>query len=78
MKAIAARNFGGEAEDYDIDGKRVYKINRPTQGLSYAAVASQAIKLGGIYNGEILPEDIHENNSAFCQEFSGNRAGGCS
>jgi CO/xanthine dehydrogenase Mo-binding subunit len=71
MKAIAARNFGGEAEDYDIDGKRVYKINRPTQGLSYAAVASQAIKLGGIYNGEIMPEDIHEITQRSVKNLAG-------
>ncbi len=60
MKRIAAETLGGTADEYDIDGQRVFHVDRPAQGLSYGAVAARAIQLGGVYSGESFPDDIHE------------------
>ncbi len=60
MKRIAAETLGGTPDDYDIDGQRVFHVDRPAQGMSYGAVAARAIQLGGAYSGESYPDDIHE------------------
>ena len=59
LKAIAAADLGGAAEDYDVDGERVYMRSAPEQSLSYAQAAQRAIELGGRFDGHELPDDIH-------------------
>ncbi len=71
MKQIAAETMGGEADDYDIDGKRVFNIETPEQGMSYGAIAARAIQLGGAYSGQTWPEDIHEITQRSVQNVAG-------
>lgn len=71
MKSIAAETLGGEADDYDIDGKRVFRIGNPIQGMTYGAVAAAAIQLGGRYSGQTYPEDIHEITQRSVQNLAG-------
>ncbi len=52
MKLIAADTMGGEPDDYDIDGQRVFRTDNPAQGMSYGAIAARAIQLGGEYSGQ--------------------------
>ncbi len=59
LKEIAAKQFGGSPEQYDVDGKRVFRKGNPGQGLSYGAAAQRAITLGGKYDGHELPKDIN-------------------
>jgi CO/xanthine dehydrogenase Mo-binding subunit len=59
LKEIAARQFGGPADAYDVDGRRVFRKGSPGQGLTYAAAAQRAIALGGRYDGHELPKDIN-------------------
>jgi xanthine dehydrogenase molybdenum-binding subunit len=59
LKEIAAKQFGGNPEQYDIDGKRVFRKGSPGTGLTYAQAAQKAIQLGGRYDGHELPEDIN-------------------
>jgi CO/xanthine dehydrogenase Mo-binding subunit len=59
LKEIAAKQFGGSPEQYDVDGKRVFRKGSPGQGLSYGAAAQRAITLGGKYDGHELPKDIN-------------------
>jgi xanthine dehydrogenase molybdenum-binding subunit len=59
MKEIAARQFGGSPDSYDVDGKRVFRKGSPGQGMSYAQAAQRAIALGGKYDGHELPADIN-------------------
>ena len=47
LKEIAARQFGGSPDSYDVDGKRVFRKGSPGQGLTYAA-AAQRDSFGGI------------------------------
>jgi xanthine dehydrogenase molybdenum-binding subunit len=60
LKEIAAMDLGGAPEDYDVGGERVFKIDNPSQGLTYAEAAQRAIDLGGKFSGETPPDDIHE------------------
>ena len=60
LKEIAAVSVGGAAEDYDVADERVFRIDDPGRGLTYAEAAQRAIELGGEYSGESWPEDIHE------------------
>ncbi|MDR2216660.1 MAG: xanthine dehydrogenase family protein molybdopterin-binding subunit [Nevskiaceae bacterium] len=59
LKAIAARRLGGNAEQYDVDGKRVFRRGSPGTGLTYAQAAQLAIQYGGSFDGHELPEDIN-------------------
>ena len=59
MKEIAAMQHGGEPEDYDIGGERVFRMDDPGTGMSYAEVAREAMARGGKFTGEAdLPEDL--------------------
>lgn len=59
LKEIAALELGGTADDYEIDGKRVFrKGGRAGQHLTYGQAAELAIKLGGKFSGQEAPEDI--------------------
>jgi CO/xanthine dehydrogenase Mo-binding subunit len=59
LKEIAAKQFGGNADLYDVDGKRVFRKGSPGSGMTYAQAAQAAIKLGGKYDGHELPGDIN-------------------
>src|SRR5690606_5339426 len=59
LKEIAARRFGGSAEQYDINGRRVFRRGSPGTGMSYGEAARRAIALGGKYDGHELPADIN-------------------
>ncbi len=71
MKAIAAETLGGNPDDYDIDGSRVFRTDNPAQGMTYAAVAARAVQLGGAYSGQTYPEDIHEVTQRSVQNLAG-------
>jgi CO/xanthine dehydrogenase Mo-binding subunit len=59
LKEIAAKQFGGLPEQYDVDGKRVFRKGSPGTGLTYAQAAQKAIQLGGKFDGHELPADIN-------------------
>ncbi|MGB5245921.1 MAG: molybdopterin cofactor-binding domain-containing protein, partial [Woeseia sp.] len=60
LKQIAALSLGGDPDDYDIDGKRVFNVRTPARSMSYGDAAAQAIVLGGAYSGVEMPDDIHD------------------
>jgi xanthine dehydrogenase molybdenum-binding subunit len=59
LKEIAAKQFGGTPDQYDIDGKRVFRKGSPGTGMTYAQAAQRAITLGGKFDGHELPADIN-------------------
>lgn len=71
MKRIAALTLGGNADDYDIDGKRVFHVNDNARSITYAQAAAEAVKLGGAYDGHEMPEDIHEITQRSVQNLAG-------
>ena len=71
MKRIAADTMGGEPDDYDIDGQRVFLTENPAQGMSYGAIAARAIQLGGEFSGETYPEDINPITQKSVENLAG-------
>ena len=71
MKEIAAHDLGGKADDYDIDGARVFSKGHPVKHLTYAAIAQRAIDLGGRYTGKELPADINPMTRASATALAG-------
>ncbi|MDG2422286.1 MAG: xanthine dehydrogenase family protein molybdopterin-binding subunit [Gammaproteobacteria bacterium] len=59
LKEIAATEFGGNVDQYDINNERVFKISNPEESLSYAEAAAKAIEVGGKYSGQEYPNDLH-------------------
>lgn len=58
MQEIAARDFGGRPEDYEVADERVFRKSGG-RGMSLAQVAQRAIDLGGKYDGHELPSDVN-------------------
>lgn len=56
IRAIAARQLGGNANAYRVDNGRV---SGPGGSMTFAQVAQRAIALGGEYDGHTLPGDIN-------------------
>ncbi len=71
MKEIAALELGGEADDYEIGGERVFRGDDPDAGLSYAQCAQRAMALGGRFSGEEYPEDINPLTRLAVQGLAG-------
>jgi CO/xanthine dehydrogenase Mo-binding subunit len=59
LKEIAAKEFGASPDDYDVDGRRVFRKGLPGIGMAYSDAARRAIALGGKYDGHELPRDIN-------------------
>jgi hypothetical protein len=53
------RNVRRPPDNYDIDGKRVFRKGSPGTGMTYGQAAQRAIELGGRYDGHELPKDIN-------------------
>lgn len=58
LKEIAAMEFGGAPEDYDIAEETVFNTANSARRMSFAAAAQRAIQLGGAFSGEEAPDDI--------------------
>src|SRR6266478_3567541 len=48
---IAAKDLGGNPDDYDIGGEKVFHKSDPSKSLTYAAAARRAIDKGGAFMG---------------------------
>jgi len=60
LQEIAARDLGGEPENYDVGGGRVFRMGSPSVGMTFGQAAQRAIELGGHYDGHELPESLDE------------------
>jgi CO/xanthine dehydrogenase Mo-binding subunit len=59
LQEIAARDLGGQPDDYEVSNERVHRKGNPNGGLTFAQAAKRAIELGGKYDGHELPKDIN-------------------
>jgi CO/xanthine dehydrogenase Mo-binding subunit len=71
LQEIAAHDFGGSPDDYDIGGERVFRRGSPSRGMTYAQAASRAIELGGRYDGHELPDEIHPDTKGAATALAG-------
>ena len=56
---IAAKEFGGSADQFDVGNERVYRKSNSAQGFSFAEAARRAVQLGGTYSGQELPSNLN-------------------
>ncbi len=71
IQDIAAQTLGGNPDDYDMAGGRVFAKSNPGQAMTFAQVAEKAIALGGRYDGHVVPEDIHAMTKEAAAMFVG-------
>ena len=71
LREIAAKDFGGVADDYDVGHERVYRKGNPGRGLTFAQAARRAIEIGAEYDGHDLPKDINAMTKASATALAG-------
>jgi len=70
LREIAAKDFGGKPEDYEVANERVFRKGGGA-GMSLAKAAQRAVQLGGIYDGHELPKDINRMTVASATALAG-------
>jgi len=56
---IAAADFGGSPDDYDIGNETVFSKADASMSMTYAEAAQRAIDMGGKFTGKELPDDLN-------------------
>ena len=69
LKEIAAQALGGQPEDYEVAGERVF--NASGQGLSLGEAAGRAVALGGVYDGHEFPDNLNRLTKASVKALAG-------
>jgi CO/xanthine dehydrogenase Mo-binding subunit len=70
LQEIAAKDFGGKPEDYDVGNERVFRKGGG-RGMTFAQAAQRAIELGGEYDGHETPKGINKMTAASAKSFAG-------
>jgi CO/xanthine dehydrogenase Mo-binding subunit len=71
LQEIAARDLGGQPEDYETSDGRVYRRSNPSQGMTLGRAATRAIELGGRYSGEVFNDDLNDMTKASVTGLAG-------
>ena len=71
LQEIAAMQFGGAPEAYDVNNGRVYRRGSPGTGLTFAKAAERAIALGGKYDGHEVSPQLNPMTKASAQALAG-------
>lgn len=71
LQEIAAGEFGGSAEDFSVEGGKVFSKSDPSKSLGFGAAAKRAISMGGKYSGQELPPDINPMTRRAAQNLAG-------
>jgi CO/xanthine dehydrogenase Mo-binding subunit len=71
LQEIAAMDFGGSPNAYDVGGGRVFARSNPGRGMTFARAAQRAIEIGGKFSGHELPEDINRATTASATALAG-------
>ena len=70
LQEIAAKDFGGKPEDYEVANERVFHKGGG-RGMTFAQAAQRAIELGGVYDGHETPKGINKMTAASAKAFAG-------
>jgi len=70
LQEIAAKNFGGKPEHYEVAHERVFAKGGGA-GMTLAQAAQHAIKLGGKYDGHEVPDDVNRYTKASVKALTG-------
>src|SRR5438094_9262486 len=70
LQEIAAKDFGGKPEDYEVANERVFHKSGG-RSMTLAQAAKRAIELGGKYDGHELPANINAMTKAAATALAG-------
>ncbi len=68
---LAVSELGGTADDYELKDHKVVAKSDNDKAITYAQAAELAIKSGGKFSGEELPEDINPMTQASAKMVAG-------
>jgi len=71
LQEIAATDFGGSADDYDVADVKVFSKSDRSKYLTFAEAAQKAIEAGGKFSGEEVPDDIFFTTKDAVAEIAG-------
>jgi xanthine dehydrogenase molybdenum-binding subunit len=71
LTEIAAKELGGNPDDYDIGGEKVFLKSDASKSLTYAEAAKRAMALGGSFSGKQAPDDINPITKASVAALAG-------
>jgi CO/xanthine dehydrogenase Mo-binding subunit len=71
LKEIAAIDFGGSPDDYEIGDEAVFARASPSRRMSYRRAAARAIELGGAFSGEDVSEDLNRMTQSAVRRLAG-------
>ena len=59
LQEIAARDLGGDPDDYEVHDERVSRRGNRSLSMTFAKAAQRAVELGGRFDGHELPDDLN-------------------
>ena len=71
LQEIAAKDLGGNPEDYTIGNQRVFRKGNPGGGMTYAQAAKRAIELAGKYDGHEVAKDLNVMTKESAEALAG-------
>jgi CO/xanthine dehydrogenase Mo-binding subunit len=70
LKELAAKKFGGSADNYDVANERVFRKGGG-QGMTLAQAAQYAVEVGGIYSGAEVTPDVNNMTKTSVKALAG-------
>jgi CO/xanthine dehydrogenase Mo-binding subunit len=70
LQEIAAKEYGGKPEDYEVAGERVFRKGGGA-GMTLGQAAKRAIELGGLYDGHEVPPGTNKFTAAAAKALAG-------
>lgn len=68
---IAAKDLGGQPEDYELKSEKVVSKTDPSKSIAFAEAAKRAIAWGGKYSGKELPSNLNPMTKASATALAG-------
>ena len=71
LKQIAAIRIGGREADWDVSGESLIHRENLSWRMTYSSAARWAIRMGGHYSGENLPDDLNAMTRRSAEALAG-------
>lgn len=71
LQEIAAREFGGNPEDFEVGGAKVFGRSDPSKSMSFGDAAKKAVAMGGVYSGQELPANLNPMTKNAARNLAG-------
>jgi xanthine dehydrogenase molybdenum-binding subunit len=71
LKQIAALRIGGREDDWDVRSETLIHRENPSWRMTFASAARWAVRMGGPFSGENLPDDINPMTRRSAEALAG-------